>query len=71
MIEHELTIEKINGQKIVGKIFIPEKGLQKYPAVIFSHGFNENYRQLEHHAADYAHCRQRLHHAAQGYVVRT
>ena len=54
MFEHELTIEKINGQKIVGKIFIPEKGLQKYPAVIFSHGFNENYRQLEHHAADYA-----------------
>ena len=54
MIEHELTIEKINGQKIVGKIFIPEKGLQKYPAVIFSHGFNDNYRQLEHHAADYA-----------------
>ena len=41
------------GRVIRGQIYRPdEKG--KYPAVIFSHGFGSNYRELIHHGNGYA-----------------
>lgn len=54
MIEEEFTVIKKNGQRIVGKAFIPDKDGKTYPTVIFSHGFNENYRSFEHHGYGFA-----------------
>lgn len=57
MIEKEFVIEKQNGQKIAGKAYIPDDlnvYLNKYPALIFSHGFNGNFKGLMHHGNGYA-----------------
>lgn len=47
----EIFFTKKNGMKIAGKLFLPETAEEKYPVVIFSHGFNSQYRYLEKHAA--------------------
>ena len=54
MIEEEFSVIKKNGQRIAGKVFIPQKDNRRYPTVIFAHGFNENYRNLQHHGCGFA-----------------
>ena len=54
MVEKEFAVYKKNGQKIAGKAFIPKEDANSYPTVIFSHGFNENYRNFEHHGRGFA-----------------
>jgi dienelactone hydrolase len=48
-----VEFHKANGQVIRGKLFEPE-GATKYPLVIFSHGFNGCYADLEHHGKVFA-----------------
>ncbi len=50
------TFTKTNGQHIAAKAYIPDGDLKqnKYPLVIFSHGFGSNYRELEHHGQGFA-----------------
>ena len=47
--EQNLTFIKSNGQKIVGKAYIPDQGNGPFPAVIFSHGFNGTFSDIEGH----------------------
>lgn len=59
MIRKELEFIKENGQKIAALAFVPNvmsdaKVDIKYPTVIFSHGYNGNYKLLEHHGAGFA-----------------
>lgn len=54
MIEETFSVIKKNGQRIVAKAFIPKGNGKQYPMVIFSHGFNENYRSFEHHGKGFA-----------------
>lgn len=53
VIEKELTFIKDNGYKIAAKVFIPAADAT-FPTVIFSHGYNECYRALEHHGRGFA-----------------
>ena len=53
MIEKEFVVIKKNGYRIAGKAFIPQMNNQRYPTVIFSHGFNENYRSFQHHGVGF------------------
>ncbi|MCR5503737.1 MAG: alpha/beta hydrolase [Lachnospiraceae bacterium] len=48
MIKDDFTCKGHDGMTIRGKICRPE-GEGRFPAVIFSHGFGSNYRQLIHH----------------------
>lgn len=54
MREERLDFYKENGQKIAAKAFIPEGEGKKYPVVIFAHGFNGNYKTLQHHGEGFA-----------------
>ncbi len=54
MMEKEFAVIKKNGKKIAGKAFVPEKGCQSYPTVIFSHGFNGTYKNLQDHGHGFA-----------------
>ena len=53
MIEVSLEFRNKNNQKIVGKAFVPD-GAGSFPAVIFSHGFGSNFRELMHHGEGFA-----------------
>ena len=46
----ELEIKKENGYRIAAEAFVPGDGGGEYPTVIFSHGLDSNYRELEHYA---------------------
>ena len=50
----EFDITNNRGQTIKGKICIPDKDADRYPAVIFAHGFASNYRELFHHGDGFA-----------------
>ena len=52
--KQEMTFIKKNGMKIQGLMYLPEKRGEKLPAVIFSHGFGSNFRELMHHGEGYA-----------------
>lgn len=50
----DLIIQKKNGQRIYGRVYLPENGKATYPAVIFAHGFASNYRDIEHYGPQFA-----------------
>ena len=54
VIQEPLAIVKDNGKMIRGLIFRPDEPDEKFPTVIFSHGFGSNYRELMHHGSGYA-----------------
>lgn len=53
MIQKKLIFQKKNGQKIAALAYLAGMD-QKYPTVIFAHGFNSNYRDLQHHGDGFA-----------------
>lgn len=52
----EITFLKKDGKKILGRLYLPllDPAGRRLPLVIFSHGFNSNYRQLMHHGEGFA-----------------
>lgn len=53
----EMTFTKQNGRKIQGRMYLPgkpEEQAEKWPVVIFSHGFGGHYRELVHHGEGFA-----------------
>jgi pimeloyl-ACP methyl ester carboxylesterase len=50
----EITFIKKDGKKIEGRIYLPERAGQRFPIVIFCHGFGSNYRELMHHGDGFA-----------------
>ena len=50
----DIAITKNNGNVIRGIAFVPDDCNGAYPTVIFSHGFNGNYKGLMHHGNEYA-----------------
>lgn len=53
MIQKEFVFQKKNGQKIAAMAYLAGNE-RKYPTVIFAHGFNSNYRDLQHHGDGFA-----------------
>lgn len=53
IIKENLEISKENGLVIRGLVYRPDAD-GAFPTVIFSHGFNSNYRELMHHGEGYA-----------------
>lgn len=57
--EKNFEVTKKNGMRIVGKMFVPDSVGEdfssdiKFPTVVFSHGFNSCFKELEHHAKGY------------------
>ena len=45
----DIIIHKNNGQKIIGRLYLPEDERASYPVTIFAHGFSSNYRDIEHY----------------------
>ena len=54
VIKETLEVCKENGQLVRGVIFRPDGGDEKFPAVIFSHGFGSCYAELIHHGDGFA-----------------
>ena len=54
VIEEPLAIVKDNGKMVRGVIFRPDQADEKFPTVIFSHGFGSNYHELIHHGSGFA-----------------
>lgn len=50
----EITFVRKDGKSIRGCIYLPEKTAQKFPVVIFCHGFGSNFRELMHHGEGFA-----------------
>lgn len=48
------TFVRKDGKSIRGCIYLPEKTAQKFPLVIFCHGFGSNFRELMHHGEGFA-----------------
>ena len=53
MIQKKMVFQKENGQKIAAMAYLAGTE-QNYPTVIFAHGFNSNYRDLQHHGDGFA-----------------
>lgn len=53
MIQKKMVFQKGNGQKIAAMAYLAGTE-QNYPTVIFAHGFNSNYRDLQHHGDGFA-----------------
>lgn len=49
MKREEMTFVKKDGKTIRGCIYLPERTVQRFPLVIFCHGFGSNFRELMHH----------------------
>lgn len=54
IVQEEFELRNRRGQVIRGIIFRPSEEGTEYPAVIFSHGFGADYRELMHHGPGYA-----------------
>lgn len=54
VIQETLEVVKDNGKMIKGIIYRPAGEDNRYPAVIFSHGFGSNFHELMHHGKGYA-----------------
>ena len=54
VIKETLEVCKENGQLIRGMIFRPESAEEKFPVVIFSHGFGSCYAEIIHHGEGFA-----------------
>lgn len=54
IVSEEMTFIRRDGNRIRGRIYLPEEKDGKLPLVIFCHGFGSNYRELEHHGEGFA-----------------
>ena len=54
IVSEEMTFIRRDGNRIRGRIYLPEEKGGKLPLVIFCHGFGSNYRELEHHGEGFA-----------------
>lgn len=52
MLNRTLSFEKSDGKVIRGKLYYPQDK-DRFPLVIFSHGFGSSYAELEHHAVEF------------------
>ena len=54
IISQPFKFRKTDGTLISGRVFRPDDDSSNFPAVIFSHGFGSNYRELMHHGSGFA-----------------
>ena len=54
IVSEEMTFIRRDGNRIRGRIYLPEEKDGKLPLVIFCHGFGSNYRELMHHGNGFA-----------------
>ena len=54
IVSEEMTFIRRDGNRIRGRIYLPEEKGGKLPLVIFCHGFGSNYRELEHQGEGFA-----------------
>lgn len=54
VISESFRVKNNDNKSISGHIFRPEDKNEVFPAVIFSHGFGANYRELMHHGRGFA-----------------
>ena len=54
IISQPFKLKKKDDSMISGRVFRPDDDSNAFPAVIFSHGFGSNYRELMHHGSGFA-----------------
>lgn len=52
VVQEPLAIVKENGKMVRGIVFRPDQADERFPTVIFSHGFDSNYHELIHHGSN-------------------